>query len=82
MNSSTRTIIVNGVQSATLAPDLLHLVAELTGRALTPGGRPADGSRLGVAVAVNAAVIPRSEWSGWELTAGDNVELVTAVQGG
>ncbi|GAB3545267.1 hypothetical protein GCM10027404_03500 [Arthrobacter tumbae] len=82
MNSSTRTIIVNGVQSATLAPDLLHLVAELTGRALTPGGQAADGSRLGVAVAVNAAVIPRSEWSGRELTAGDNVELVTAVQGG
>ena len=82
MNALVKTVTVNGVQSATLALDLLHLVAELTSRNLTPTGQPADGSRLGVAVAVNSAVIPRSEWSGWELTEGDDIELVTAVQGG
>jgi sulfur carrier protein len=78
----TMTITVNGTQSATSAADLLHLVAELTGRELASTGQPVDGSRLGVAVAVNAAVIPRSQWAGRKLTQGDDVELVTAVQGG
>ena len=76
------TITVNGAQSATAAADLLQLVAELTGRELAPTGQPVDGSRLGVAVAVNAAVVPRSQWARRELTEGDDVELVTAVQGG
>ena len=76
------TITVNGAQSATGAECLLHLVAELTGRELAPTGQPVDGRRLGVAVAVNAAVVPRSQWAGRKLTEGDDVELVTAVQGG
>lgn len=76
------TITVNGARSATLAADLLELVAELTGKELAPAGQPVDGSRLGVAVAVNSAVIPRSQWAGRRLTDGDDVELVTAVQGG
>ena len=79
---SQKSITVNGAQSATAAADLLHLVAELTGRELAPTGQPLDGSRLGVAVAVNAAVVPRSQWAGRALTEGDDVELVTAVQGG
>lgn len=79
---SQTTITVNGAQSATAAADLLHLVAELTGRELAPTGQPLDGSRLGVAVAVNAAVVPRSQWAERALTEGDDVELVTAVQGG
>lgn len=36
----------------------------------------------GVAVAVNGAVVPRSAWKSTSLTAGDRVEVVTAVQGG
>lgn len=76
------TITVNGAKSATAAANLLQLVAELTGRELAPTGHPADGTRLGMAVAVNAAVVPRSQWAGRELTEGDDVELVTAVQGG
>lgn len=76
------TITVNGEDSVTTAADLLHLVAELTGRQLAPTGQPVDGSRLGVAVAVNAAVVPRSQWFGKALIQGDDVELVTAVQGG
>lgn len=76
------TITVNGTRSATGAADLLQLVAELTGRQLGISGQPADGARLGVAVAVNSAVVPRSQWAGRRLTEGDDVELVTAVQGG
>ncbi len=36
----------------------------------------------GIAVAVNAAVVPRSEWETTELREGDRVDVVTAVQGG
>jgi sulfur carrier protein len=36
----------------------------------------------GVAVAVNAAVVPRSEWNTTSLAPGDRVEVLVAVQGG
>lgn len=36
----------------------------------------------GVAVAVNAAVVPRYRWPTWLLRDGDVVDVVTAVQGG
>ena len=36
----------------------------------------------GVAVALNGAVVPRSEWAAQRLSAGDDVEIVGAVQGG
>ena len=36
----------------------------------------------GVAVAVNARVVPRSRWSAHRLEPGDVVEIVGAVQGG
>jgi sulfur carrier protein len=36
----------------------------------------------GVAVAVNREVVPRSAWEGHRLVPGDEIELVTAVQGG
>jgi sulfur carrier protein len=39
----------------------------------------ADGS--GCAVAVNGAVVPRSDWQR-AVTAGDRIEVLTAVQGG
>ena len=35
-----------------------------------------------VAVAVNGAVVPRTEWIGLRLTEGDRVEIITAVGGG
>lgn len=37
---------------------------------------------LGVAVAVNGAVVRRAEWPAHALADGDVVEVVTAVQGG
>ena len=58
------------------------LVSQVTGRALAPNGQAADGGKLGIAVAQNAGVVPRSQWHGTPLADGDDVELVTAVQGG
>jgi sulfur carrier protein len=36
----------------------------------------------GIAIAVNGEVIPRREWAGTVLRDGDQLEVVTAVQGG
>jgi len=36
----------------------------------------------GVAVAVDAEVVPRSEWAARELSCDEHVEVLTAVQGG
>ena len=53
-----------------------------------------DGARLaqavaeltpaaaGVAAALNGAVVPRGSWAATQLRDGDQVEVVTAVQGG
>ncbi|WP_103384286.1 sulfur carrier protein ThiS [Pseudonocardia dioxanivorans] len=38
--------------------------------------------RQGVAVAVDAEVVPRAEWDATALTDGARVEVLTAVQGG
>jgi sulfur carrier protein len=58
------------------------LVALLTGRAIDDHGAAADGEPLGIAVAVNEAVVPRARWSERELVTGDRVEVLTAAQGG
>lgn len=58
------------------------LVSGVTGRTLAPNGQAVDGGKLGVAVARNAEVVPRSQWHGTALADGDDIELVTAVQGG
>jgi sulfur carrier protein len=39
-------------------------------------------ARTGVAAALNGDVVPRGSWAATALTDGDQVELVTAVQGG
>lgn len=77
------TIQLNGA-TRPLAPGstLSGLVAALTGRELLPNGRPADGGRLGVAVARNAGIVPRSQWSATALEQHDEIEILTAVQGG
>jgi sulfur carrier protein len=41
-----------------------------------------DRPRRGLAVAVDAEVVPRSEWDARPLAAGDRVEVLTAIQGG
>lgn len=61
---------------------IADLVAGATRRTLLPDGRPTDGGRLGVAVAVDAAVVPRSSWFHTTVAEGQSVEIVTAIQGG
>ena len=58
------------------------LVTATTGRTLLDNGQAADGGRLGVAVARNAALVPRSQWSSTAVEPADSLEIVTAVQGG
>ena len=58
------------------------IVSQVTGRPLAPNGQATDGRKLGVAVAHNAQVVPRSQWFATVLAEGDDIELVTAVQGG
>jgi sulfur carrier protein len=76
-------ITLNG-ESRALPPGatLRDIVAATTGRTLTAGGVPQDGERLGVAVAVDAVVVPRSRWSTTALESGQTVEIITAMQGG
>jgi sulfur carrier protein len=50
-------------------------VAALVERLDVPGGR-------GVAVAVDAEVVPRGEWERHALDEGDHVEVLRAIQGG
>ncbi|WP_298331801.1 sulfur carrier protein ThiS [Haloactinopolyspora sp.] len=73
----TTHVIMNG------DPVTLHesvTVRDAVARLLTRS----DGtySDRGVAVAVNQAVVPRSDWSSITLGSGDTVEIITAVQGG
>ena len=42
----------------------------------------APGATRGVAVAVNGAVVPRSQWAATTLRPGDRVEILVAAQGG
>ncbi len=41
-----------------------------------------SGEARGVAVAIDAEVVPRSEWDATELRDGQRVELLAAIQGG
>jgi sulfur carrier protein len=66
-------VVVNG--TPTPLPDgatVRDLLAELE--------VPAEGR--GVAVAVDAQVVPRAQWEGHALADGATVEVVRAVQGG
>ena len=67
----TVSVIVNG-ETRALPPGvtLEDVVSELT------------ASPKGVAVAVNGEVVPRRAWSATALAERDEVEIVTAVQGG
>ena len=73
-------ILLNGAP-AQATGTVTDLVAELTGRTIGADGTATDGSPLGIAVAVNAVVVPRSRWGDAALTDGDEVEVLTAVQG-
>jgi sulfur carrier protein len=64
-------IVINGQQhEAAAATSLAQAVALLT------------TSQSGVAAAVNGEVVRRSAWDSTRLADGDQVEVLTAVQGG
>lgn len=65
------TYSVNGEQREGAPISIAELVTELTG----------DRSPTGIAVAVNEAVVPRSDWNR-AIAPGDAVDVLTAVQGG
>jgi len=64
-------ILVNGVQhrlaEGTTVDEVVCLIAP---------------DRRGIAVAVNGEVVPKSTWPEKTLDAGDQVEVLTAAQGG
>jgi sulfur carrier protein len=56
-----------GIPAETTVGELVAMVTELA---------------TGVAAAVNGEIVPRRSWPGTPLRDGDQVEVVTAVQGG
>ncbi len=74
---------LNGAPRVLLGSETVtDLVTLITGRKISAEGKASDGTRLGLAVARNGAVIPRHRWSTTLLVAGDEVEILSAVQGG
>jgi sulfur carrier protein len=65
-------ISVNGRVMDVTAPDLEALLTQV-------GVAP---DRRGIAVAIDGAVVPRSEWKNTSIENGAAVEIVGAVQGG
>jgi sulfur carrier protein len=66
-------VVVNGAD--TELADGATVEAALESLDLPAAGR-------GVAVAVDAEVVPRGEWAGTELHEGARVEILRAIQGG
>jgi len=63
-------ISLNGEPRSVEADGLVELIL-----AASPSGK-------GIAVALNLAVVPRSQWSEVSLAEGDELELLTAAAGG
>ncbi|RBP66221.1 sulfur carrier protein [Brevibacterium sanguinis] len=77
------TITLNGEhRKLATATTALDLVSTLTDKELGRDGTPVDGSRLGIAVAIDGEVVRRGRWSESVLADGATVDVVTAVQGG
>ncbi len=72
METGTRTVRLNGERRSIRATTVAELLREL--------GYLAE--RGGLAVALNGGVVPRSEWATALLRGEDEVDVVTAVQGG
>lgn len=76
-------LTLNGTQQPfSEGTTVADLVTALTGRALLATGQAVDGGRLGVAVARNSDLVPRSQWAATAVQDNDQLEIVTAVQGG
>ncbi|WP_396276940.1 sulfur carrier protein ThiS [Glutamicibacter creatinolyticus] len=58
------------------------IVAGHTKKLINEQGLAVDGSRLGIALAIDGDVIPRSAWASRTVAPGARIDLVTAAQGG
>ncbi len=72
MSTAQIDLTVNG-EPATVAADAIPGLLRELGY---------DPEQQGVAVAVNAEVVPRSQWAESKIAAGDRIEIVGAKQGG
>ncbi|MEY8566654.1 sulfur carrier protein ThiS [Corynebacterium sp.] len=61
-----------GVDATTTVGDIVHEVT----------GQDPESEELGLAVAVDAAIVPRSRWAGTVVHDGAEIEIITAMQGG
>ena len=66
-------VLVNGRRRDVADGTTIAALVEELG--VSPGGR-------GVAVALDAEVVPRAQWDGRVVPEGAQVEVVTAIQGG
>lgn len=77
---NTVNITVNGAQRAIPADTaLISIVADVT---TEDSDSDPSFDQLGIAVALNATVIPRSQWATTTVTSGAEIEIITAMQGG
>ena len=65
-------VVINGETHSVAAATLPEVLCSLQ----------YDPEQRGIAVAVNAEVIPRSEWDSTVISVGDRLEIVGARQGG
>lgn len=72
MSAPAIELIVNGEAASLAAANVPEVLCALG----------YDPEQQGVAVAVNAEVVPRSRWSDCRIEAGDRIEIVGAKQGG
>ena len=68
----TRTFVINGETRECRGQSVREI---LTDAGIAPGGG-------GVAVALNAQVVPRGDWEDTRIEPGDRVEIVHIVRGG
>lgn len=81
-NSLLEITVNGGTRLVAQGTTVRDVVGEQLGRAISADGTAEDGGRLGVAVALNSAVVPRSGWATTVLAPHGAVEIVTAAQGG
>lgn len=72
MNTATTGIRLNGEPADVAAETLMDVLAFLG----------IDAEQRGVAVAVNGTVVPGRSWAATGVSAGDDIEVINAVQGG
>jgi sulfur carrier protein len=65
-------LILNGQLTEVTEENLVGLLEQLG----------IDHQRNGIAVALNGDLLPRSRWAGQKLEENDEVEVITAMQGG